>query len=320
MFGKSKKSRRQAKHVVTSGCVQSLEERRLMTGDVKVLLSSTDSRDLVINGDNSSNDILIEEVGIDRIRVTGQNGTRINGGMRPVTLTVTDDVNVNMNGGDDSVTIRNLNLDNAYHNDLNINLGSGRDTLNIEATDVARHVNAKGGDGNDYLGFREIHVGDLLVDGEYGDDRFRLNEVVADASVTLDGGEDWDSFEVRDSVVGNDLIVTGDSGDDRVFIDAIDVADDIRVNLGSGDDDVNIYSSDADDISVVGGTGDDSVGLSYNDVVDQLYVSLGAGNDDLYFPSNSVGRHYFDGGTGRDTWYSGIASYFWSWVNFYNFE
>ncbi len=91
--------------------IQALESRKMMAGDVSVELSSLDSRDLVITGDNSSNQILVQEVAVDRIRVSGLNGTLINGGSAAVTMTVRDDVTINMKGGNDQVTLRNLNQD-----------------------------------------------------------------------------------------------------------------------------------------------------------------------------------------------------------------
>jgi len=300
--------------------IQSLENRKMMAGDVSVAPSAADSRDLIISGDNASNQIVVQEIAVDRIRVTGLDGTLINGGTSPVTMTVRDDLTINMKGGNDNVLLRNLNQGDDYsHSDVTIDLGEGNDDLEILATDVNRHLNIKAGDGNDQIEVTETRAKDALIDGEYGDDKITVDELTTVASVTIESGKDDDTIVVMDSVINNDLLINADAGNDYVKVDNVDVFDDLRLNAGSGDDAVTVRDSQADDITVYGGVGDDDVNLWHNRVTDQLYASLGTGNDSLWFWGNRVGRHYFNGGTGTDTWYASY-DYFWTWANFYNFE
>ncbi len=315
-----RKNRRRRTAQTPQSSIQCLENRQLLAGDVAVALSSADSRDLVITGDDSANEIVVEEIGVDRIRVQGRNGTQVNGGSS-ATFTVRDDVTINMKGGNDVVTVRNLNLDNYTHNDLVIDLGTGNDTLVVEQTDVSDDLNVYAGHGHDDIEILEVRTRDTFVTGEYGNDDITIDEVTTHNTATIAGAENADTIEVRDSVIGNDLVIDGDAGADEVSVDGVDVADNISVDLGSGDDYSAVTRSDADDIFVYGRTGNDTVYLYYNDVVDQLYASLSTGNDELIFWGNAVGRHYFNGGTGTDKWRNpNLIDYFWTWSNFYNFE
>ena len=315
-----KKNRRRKVSQVAQASIQSLENRRLLTGDVSVELSSADSRDLQITGDGSSNQIIVEEIAVDRIRVSGRDGTRVNGG-NSATFTVRDDVRIDMNGGNDTVTVRNLNLDNYSHSDLSINLGTGNDTLVVDSTDLGDDLDVVAGHGNDDIDVLETTASDVRIDGEYGDDEVFLDELAARASVSVDTGEDDDTVSVYDSNIGNDLIITTDAGQDDAIVHSTDVADDISINTGSNNDYVAVDRSNADDITIQSGSGADTVYVYYNDVADRLYASLGSGNDELIFWANDVGRHYFNGGTGQDTWRNPtMLDYFWTWSNFYNFE
>ena len=326
--------RRRNSHTLSTSGVQALEDRQLKTGNVTVELSAADSGDVIIEGDDSDNFILITEVDAHHIRVSGlfrpqdtSNGsysnrgyadrTLINGGTSSVTLRVTDDVRIRMGGGNDEVTIRDLNLVNRDHSDLMIDLGDGNDRLETDSVDVRRLMDVDGGNGRDELIVSETTAHVLKVDGEYGNDTLLLDEVTTGNDVVVDGGEGVDTITIRDSVAGDDLRITGDAGNDHIQVDGVGVVDDLVVDGGSSDDVINVAESHADDILVYGGSGDDSVSVRDNQITDLLFVDLGTGDDSLDFLSNQVGRHSFNGGPGNDIWFS--TEFWWSWRNFWNF-
>lgn len=309
--------RRKLQQPAVSG-IQSLETRQLLAGDVTVGLSAADARDLVITGDNSSNEIVVEEVAANRIRVSGQDGTTINGGTRSATFTVTDDVRIDMKGGSDRVTVRNLSQTSQSHSDVSVNLGTGNDTLVIDSVDAERYLKVMGGSGDDTIDVMESTARDMTIDGEYDEDSIHLLEVTVDNSVTVDGGEQADTLRVEDSVISNDLIVDGDTGGDDIDVRDVETGDNIVVDAGSGSDSVWVEYAHADDIFVYGRTGDDSVYFYRNQTLDHLYASLSSGNDYLWWLGNQAGRHYFNGGSDSDNWSS--MDFWWSWSNFYNFE
>jgi len=298
--------------------IQSLEKRELKTGNVSVEFSDRDIRDVVIEGDEAGNHITIDEIDPLYIRVTGTNGTLVNGSSQPVVVRVLDDLTIRMQGGSDHLQVRDLNLVNHNHSDLEIDMGTGEDYLGVSSVDVAREMLLRGGHANDSIILRQSTANHIEIDGEYQNDRIEVTEVTTQNDVTLDGGEGNDDISISDSSIADDLIIRGDADNDEVSVYGVDVEDDIRVDGGSGADELSVRFSDAEDIVIYGRTGNDVVSVYGNRLSDLLFVSLGSGNDELTFGINRVGRHYFDGGTGEDVWDS--HEFWWSWSNFHNFE
>src|SRR5262245_41175627 len=91
--------------------LETLEDRHMMAGNVTVNLSSGD---LVVTGDGLGNDIVITQTVLNgapvpgRFRIEGLNNTRINGQAVRIFENVTDDMVINLNGGDDRVRLASL--------------------------------------------------------------------------------------------------------------------------------------------------------------------------------------------------------------------
>ena len=303
------------------GC-QSLERRFLMAGDVTVQLSSEDSRDLEIRGDNFGNSILIEEVAADLVRVTGRDGTLINGQRRSVEFRVTDDISIDMRRGDDHVDIRDLKLDNQSHSDLMIELGQDQDEIEILATDVARVLQIDGGDGGDQIDVDEVQVLDLRVYGEDGSDDIHIQDSLIDRDIIVHGGDRNDDIRIENVEVLDDIWAYGDAGNDSIELYDLMVNDQVRLEGGTGDDTLFTSQIIAEDLTFLGESGDDSVYIIGTDIHDRVYVSLGSGSDYLHLNGNEVGRHYVNGGSGVDRWYAMflVGNWYWGLSNFHNME
>src|SRR4051812_27988873 len=135
--------------------MESLESRQMMTGNVLVSVSGGD---LVVTGDGGANEVrIIQSLQngapiAGRFFITGQNGTRINGQVAGQFFhNVTDDVRINLNGGNDRLTLGD-GVSNGHFmvpDDLEIDMGAGSDVLrldNITVRDDARLVTGAGND------------------------------------------------------------------------------------------------------------------------------------------------------------------------------
>jgi hypothetical protein len=111
-------------------------------GNVQV---TVEDGDLVIRGDNGDNNIILIESGI-----AGRAGTTVNGESRTfIPDGVTDDVRIEMKGGDDFVRIELPGTNFAIPDDLVIIMGYGDDTLELlqtRAPDAARIYTGYGND------------------------------------------------------------------------------------------------------------------------------------------------------------------------------
>ena len=115
-----------------------------LPGNVQV---TVENGDLVIRGDNGDNNIILIESG-----VAGRAGTTVNGERRTfIPDGVTDDVRIEMKGGDDFVRIELPGTNFAIPHDLVINLGYGDDTLELLQTLAPHGTRIFAGYGNDVV-------------------------------------------------------------------------------------------------------------------------------------------------------------------------
>jgi hypothetical protein len=277
---------------------EGLERRELMAGNVFAELSAADGRDLNITGDDLANAISITSISDDVVRISGVNGTTINGASS-VQFTVRDDIRIDLQGGDDTVTVNNLSLDETSHADLNIELGAGRDTAYVWNSDVTEDIRVFGSTGSDYVFVDNVTVGaDLAIElNGAGLNRFAL----MDQMVT-----------VADTTVGDDLRIIGGASRDIIQVFGSSVNDNLDINTGGGADDVYVSGNSTEDLFVKTGSDKDDVDIKNNVVTDQLFADLGTSDDTLHLEGNQASRPEFIGGAGND-----IMTF--SWFNPNNF-
>src|SRR5262245_27198229 len=119
--------------------LENLESRQLLAGDVTVSVSGGD---LTITGDGAANGVLMFQLGDGQYRIAGVRqvgaATRIRLGNSTAsyqTVTgVTDDVVINLQGGNDRVTVTHnpgFSLYSTLPDDLTIYTGSGDDVVRL---------------------------------------------------------------------------------------------------------------------------------------------------------------------------------------------
>ena len=176
--------------------VESLENRKMMAGDV---LASVVNGDLVINGDNDNNELMIVGTGADGVYdIIAANGTAVNGNSAISVSGVTDDVRVNLRNGDNSLGVSNVFGPDRFR----VRTGDGDDKIVFEESGSKNQLDiiTRGGDDSVYLyrtGSRRINV---RTGG--GNDELALDDAQTQYfSATTGGGSDEMYF-------GNTVIVS----------------------------------------------------------------------------------------------------------------
>lgn len=282
---------------------ESLERRALMAGDVFVAIEGELLR---VEGDNLANQVTLSQSIAGDLVVSGQNGTTING-MPSVRFVrpVINAAEIRMEGGDDAVVLRGLQL----ANDLFVDLGAGNDRLTSPAAapiSVGASASIYGEAGNDTIQLNRTKVfQDLYIDGGIGALAATVTDASIDKSMIIVGDEANDSVSVVGSTIGLDLSIETKGGSDTVRVSQLK-AFSLFINTDSngaiGRDVVNISNASiVEDLGVFTGAGDDVVRLT-DTTSNKVTVSLDQGNDRLE-ATNVVAATdiIFEGGAGFDT-------------------
>ena len=183
---RSKRSRRSAAY-------QSLEDRRLLAGDVTVF----QSEDIAyLRGDRSDNQVEITANDNGQVVIRGLEDTTINGESEVI-----------------------LESENSTIGRLGIHMGPGNDLLTVEGIDIERRAIVRGGTGDDAIGFTNTSTGsDLIVNSWRGDDSVSLDNVEVGGRLVAYTGVGADTLGIENTTIeGRTLIGTGD-GQDRVAL------------------------------------------------------------------------------------------------------
>src|SRR5919198_737189 len=164
-------------------------------GNVQV---SVENGNLIIQGDNRDNNIILVESGI-----AGRAGTTVNG-QRFIFIPegITNDIEINMKGGDDFVRVELPGTNFAIPQDLEINSGAGDDMIELLQVRAPNETRLDTSSGNDII----------FIDGVLG-----VNEYI------------------RPDFTGKFTVRTG-SGDDLLEFHHAIFRDGVDVQLGSGID------------------------------------------------------------------------------------
>jgi hypothetical protein len=107
--------------------MDTLEGRVMLSGNVAV---SVVSGNLVVRGDASANSIVLNHSGLtkNKVRVSGADGTTINGAAGPIIFSAVHGLNLKLGDGNDSLKLDDLTFDHA----VLIDAGAGDDNVQIE--------------------------------------------------------------------------------------------------------------------------------------------------------------------------------------------
>jgi hypothetical protein len=281
--------------------LESLEQRKLMAGDVAAAFDGTL---LTVEGDNFDNQIAITRTVVGDVVITGQNGTLVNG--LPSVRYPRAQLNameVRMEGGNDTVALRSLQV----ANDLFVDMGAGNDRLTAPASTIGANMAVMGGEGNDIVQLAGVTVReDLSIDGGLGTLNASVSIASIDKVMSIIGDEAIDVVSIVGTRVGLDLLVETKGGSDRVTMTDL-AAFHLSINTDSngavGLDQVTLNRvSTVEDLGIFTGAGNDVVRMTDVTSGKSIKVSLDEGNDRLIATRVGAAEDaVFEGGAGVDT-------------------
>ncbi len=282
--------------------LESLEDRKLMAGDVQAALEGSL---LIVEGDALDNQLAITQTASGDVILSGQNGTTING--LPSVRFLRPQLNameVLLHDGNDSIAFRGVQV----ANDLYVDLGSGNDRLTSSIASpmfVGANASIYGSAGNDSVQLAGAWIQeDLIVDGGLGVLQASMSTMTINKGMSVIGDEANDSVVITNLSVAQGIHIETKGGSDRVSMTdlmgfTISIQTDSNAAIGA-DQVLLTRVSVIEDIGIFTGMGNDVVRLT--DVSSgKLSVSLDEGNDRLVATRVAVATDaVFEGGAGSD--------------------
>lgn len=286
----SEKQRAKRRRVPRTPRLEPLESRWLRAGNV---LASVVHGNLIITEDpltaGTDNQIQVDQIGVPpgTFNIVGGGTTTVNGGAAATLPGVVKGVIIDLNGGDDQLTVTT----SLIGGNLTIDMGDGDNTALITATTVRRNVTVIGGAGRDDVGILGSTIGsNVVIDSGDGDNR---NDI----------GGDFDFLSTTTAIhpvrIRGGLRVEGGIDSDDVSIQNTTISKDAALHLGDGDNDVTIsgITRIAGQLEESGGIGPDKVllGRSFGDVSDTRIegiasFNLGGGANDVLINKMTLSR------------------------------
>ena len=236
LFTRSRRNRRSfQRSSFYSAHVEVLEDRILLTGNVKAVMNGND---LIVEGDSGDNEIALAVIDGNLV-VQGINGTTINSVSSFVAIT-------------GSSTIPN---------DLRISMGRGDDVVIIgPGIEAGGDVTIDTGEGDDLINLDSLVVGDdLTIHSGQGDDTILLTSVSVSDDQRIDSGPGQDTVKVADSTIGDNLWIETSQGNDVAAVVGTTVGDTGSVSTGLGDDILGVLGVDDFRFETDSGTGQDQI-------------------------------------------------------------
>lgn len=228
--------------------LEKLQARELLAGDVTAAVTNGF---LVVRGDDAANELTIERISGDSVRITGATGTTINGLTQPAILRVRKGYDIATGGGDDKLTVIGLNAVGRY--EIRMDLGAGNDVL-VASNLLAQRIHAGGGDGNDSITIRNSRSRrGSGVGGGAGDDTMVLENLRFGNGSCIDGGTGKNTvtqtnnrFGVRFTQINTDPNAPSD------IVNVAPVANNDSVSLAVGaTTQINVLSNDTDSTGTI---------------------------------------------------------------------
>ncbi len=248
-----------------------LESRTVLAGNVII---STKTGILSILGDSAANELRVESTAPGSITITALNGTTLNGGAGPLTLTnFTKNLSVRLNGGDDSLELIGLQV----NRQATIDLGAGNNTLVISDTDFAKEFTIRSGNGNDDLSLTDVTLDkQFLIFTNGGDDSIRLEDVTGLKGAQFHTGAGADSIDIIGTSFLKSVGIHAGAGNDQINLVDTVFGTGSQIQGGPGNDSLGTDNANLGRNSRVSGIETRQTGLAPVANDDSLTVAAGA--------------------------------------------
>jgi hypothetical protein len=289
---------------------QPLEDRQLMAANVTGAVSN---HSLTLTGDSSSDLIEITQVANNQFKVSGDNGTLINGKASQTFNNVTGNISVVFKSGFNAVTVGQENFPNpetytTLPGSLNVAFGNGVGSFSAFYTSIGGNLTIAGGH-NDYISLINSGVGRANVNGGNHDCNITLGNgsntvkmqyttVERDLLIHDIGSSSTDDIDLWGGNVGRNATLQTGVGNDMVQFNEMYIGKALNIQTGAGNDEVvlgeflDTIHYDPTDNGVMPNT-------QWGVHADNIYADLGAGNDTLR-TARVDGLASYNGNTGTD--------------------
>ncbi|MFO0925230.1 MAG: hypothetical protein U0905_22440 [Pirellulales bacterium] len=299
--------------------LEALESRELKAGNVSV---SVVNEELRVVGDNNANQIEIHQSVGNIYKVTGLNGTKING-KEDKLFSFKGGISVDLKGGDDKFVMGGVLFNDDVHGNLNVTMGAGKDKVilgkvNVQGTTTIntdndadqvtldgsyRTLNVNTGAGDDIVNTSTMLANNFNLNLGAGADSTKIEFSNIDNLLDIQASTEADSITLNHAFSDRIRIDSG-AGKDSVLLKNQTQSNDLRVNTGADADTVefNEYGPFGGTVSVDTADGDDIVRVKNSFINNNAEFKTGSGNDQVLFETVQVaGNLRIETANGKDT-------------------
>ena len=211
------KKRSQHPRAAAAECIQTLETRALLAGNV---LASLSGPHLSVTGDAADNSVEVTVVN-NQVVLRGLSNTTINGTTALFVIatgadTAPGNITIQTGAGNDTVIFsRNVKVSGSTFLDG----GVGNDALSVTGATFQQVISIFGRDGNDTISVQNATAQGLLrIKGNAGDDLISLTNLTANGEIRVEGNQGADGVSFNNVTAGSSTKINTGSGDDSIVI------------------------------------------------------------------------------------------------------
>jgi len=274
-------SRTNTANAAVADCVQGLEDRALLTGNVQASLSGSN---LSVSGDAADNQLELTVIN-NQVILRGLTDTTINGSadifvVADATDTAPGPVSIYMGAGNDSMVIsRNV----IVAGDVWLDGGDGNDALSVTGATFRRELNIYGRTGNDTISVQNATTEGLLrIKGKQGDDLISLTNLIANGEMRIVGGSGADGVSFNNVTTAARTNINTGKGDDNIAITKSTINGELRIRAKQDSDMLTMDGSTVNGpVAINMGSRDDGVQLkNTNTFNSSFHLQAGDGHSD----------------------------------------
>ena len=258
------KNRSQHPPAPTAECIQLLEDRALLAGNV---LASLSGSHLSVTGDTVDNSVEVTVIN-NQVVLRGLSNTTINGSTALFVIAANTDtapgnITIQTGAGNDTVIFsRNIKvsgstwLDGGAGNDaLSVNGATfqqtisiygraGNDTISVQNATTESLLRIKGKSGDDLISLTNLTAnGEIRIEGNKGADGVSFNNVTTNSRTKINTGTGNDDIVIRGSTLNGALRVRTRQNSDMLLMDGNTVGGAVAFNMGRASDSVQLRNT-----------------------------------------------------------------------------
>lgn len=285
------KKRSQHPRIAAAECIQTLEVRALLAGNV---LASLSGSHLSVTGDAVDNSVEVTVVN-NQVVLRGLSNTTINGTtalfvIASGTDTAPGNITIQTGAGNDTVIFsRNVKVSGStfldggagndalsvtgatFHQVISIFGREGNDTISVQNATTQGLLRIKGNAGDDLISLTNLTAnGEIRIEGNLGADGVSFNNVTAGSSVKINTGRGDDNIVIRGSTLNGALRIRTKQDADMVLMDGNTVGGPVAINTGRDNDSVQLRNVNTFNSSFHVQAGDSHLGGGGNSNADEV--------------------------------------------------